>query len=479
MKRAIAACALLCLMFTGCALSPANPGAPDSASSLPMPEANERVGRIMAPLYFLSSDYKRLEVEMREIDLFPGQSRAEIAIREMLKGPQTTGLKPVFWEGTELRRVEIARRVANVYFNETVEQMYDQDRIILRAAIANMLAELERVDYVNIYSENREPGYKGRPSGPISRLPGDLELYLTQMKQELDPEPLEDTNTLERRNITLYFLDPTGRYLLPEVREIQYTGDQMVSLIVDELVKGPRDGLGLRGVIPAGFALLRPPKVDVMADGRSTVVLSFSNAEGADLRMAYAALTATITGFLPKVQYMTFMVDEQAIEAIEDVGVFENGLVPREAFEQYIGAEITLYFPNEARTALVPLRRAITQPQLDDARMRLVELEAGPGEEAGIVAAFPSGTDSNDILDVRVQGDVVWINLSAHLFEQCQRMSTSEESMFIFSMVNTVCEIEGVTRVQFLRDGEPQAHLTTNLDLRNPLLKNPGLCINP
>lgn len=474
---------VLCLAMAGCSLQAAPSEAPEGTSSLPMPGENEVVRRIMVPLHFPSSDNKRLVVEMREVDLMPGQSRAEIAIREMLKGPKTAGLNPVFWSNTELRRIEIARRVANVYFDETVEQMDDEQRAIVRAAIANSLAEIERVDYVNVYSENREPGgYRLRPIGPTSRLPGDLELYLTQVSKETDT-PQEDfgnpgMDVRERRSITLYFADPTGRYLLPEVREIQYTSDQLVALIVEELAKGPREGQGLQGVIPTEMTLIDAPRVVVMADGRSTVYLNFESVEGVDYSLPFASLAYSITGFLPRVQYVVFKLDNIELADIPGIGAFEDGLVPREAFADYIGAEITLYFPNAERTSLVGIRRAVSQAQRSVARTCIEELARGPRPSDGdVVEVFGSGMGTEDILDVRVQRDVAWINLSARLYEQCRGMSPGEERMFIYAIVNTICEIEGVTRVQFLQDGQSMSNLTSNLDLRNPMLKNPGLTV--
>lgn len=481
MKR-LAALLLCAALLAGCTA----PEAQNSASPTTVveafapPQSDQAAQQVSLPLYFISRDGKRLEMETRVVNVKAGESRAVVAIKELLKGPEKKELKRVLWPGTEFIKLESARGVANVYLNNTFEQMFSSDRILAKAALMQTLHDIDGTQYVNVYSNSREPGYDGKPTGVTEYFTQELELYASQVRQSMETQQKDaitgTTYSFERLDtfrVALYFADPTGRYLLPEVREITVSDQHYCKAIIDELIKGPSPASGLRQTMNS-FSLASQPSVN-RTESANYVEIALSG-QSAGSAMAIASIIYSISGFLPMSDYYIVSLNGTQVLELAATGRFENGRITRERFADMIGAEVPLYFPNSSGS-LTRVMRTLRQGEAFSPEYRLQELLRGPLPEEQNEDLRPvlPGINPDDVPRVVISDDTAWIDCSETFAAQCGELTREQEFLLVFAMVNTVSEFPDVRRVQFLIDGKASDSFAGNIFIGTPLLKNPGL----
>ena len=88
---------------------------------------------------------------------------------------------------------------------------------------------------------------------------------------------------------------------------------------------------------------------------------------------------------------------------------------------------------------------------------------------------MPPGVTADDIPSVDVYGDTAYVNLSARFKEACAGMTAQSEMLLVYSIVNTITAMDGISKVQFTVDGRQVDKLAGYLCLADPLLRNYGI----
>lgn len=110
-------------------------------------------------------------------------------------------------------------------------------------------------------------------------------------------------------------------------------------------------------------------------------------------------------------------------------------------------AEITLYYADKAATFLVPEVRSAEAKDASDSSFVLSELISGT-ENDELVNVIPAGTKVNSVTN---EDGTCTVDLSPEFISEA---GTATVQMTIYSVVNTLCAMEGTDKVQFLIDGE-------------------------
>jgi spore germination protein GerM len=142
----------------------------------------------------------------------------------------------------------------------------------------------------------------------------------------------------------------------------------------------------------------------------------------------------------------------------------ENG-DDRDAGTQQAGQKVTLYFSDDQAMYLVPEEREVVTggDTLEAATVK--ELIKGP-RKAGLNKTIPEGTK---LLSVSVQDGVAYVNFSKE-FKTKHWGGSAGETMTIYSVVNTLCKLPGIQKVQFLLEGDRQESiLDGNMDTSVPV----------
>ncbi|MBI2300683.1 MAG: GerMN domain-containing protein [Armatimonadetes bacterium] len=133
----------------------------------------------------------------------------------------------------------------------------------------------------------------------------------------------------------------------------------------------------------------------------------------------------------------------------------------------------TLYFADADRKHLESEARDVGSTGQDPASVAKAAVQAlldGP-QESGHRRTVPEGVTLND---VKVEGDLCTVDLSKSFVEKASGGSNFA-SLAVYGVVNTVCEVQGVKRVQLLFDGQPQGDFGGVLDLSQPLQADSSL----
>lgn len=494
--KRIGALVALCVMLSGC--SPVAFEVQPEATGLVLPEpevstpeapmGDSRLeGNLSVGLYYVSEDGQALRQVWRQISLPSDKTLEEVVAENLLSTPEDTGLSTVVPYGTTLLWLEQSNGVVTVDLSIDARNVENEQALLnMRAAFANTLCALDGVEYVNLLIGGQEEGILGMPMGTMTQNDGNLATLWAQVQADEARfiQGLEEERTLERY-VTLYFPAQDNTYILPEVRKIVFTDENYEAALLDELLKGPSDNQGTKRLVPQDREILSAePEIVISEDGFKQICFRFVpelrdllNQAGVSEAQFFAALTYTMSGFVPELEGITAFIGEEAVLEIQQAGQiqsFEDGVMRREDFHSAAGRQVKLYFANEDG-GLKLITRAMGQQSAASPRVLLYELFSGvrAGEDALNVA--PDGLMDTDILGVRIENGQALVNLSSNFYRCCQSLDAQAEQNLVYAMVNTLTELDGVKSVQFYIEGEVVDVLAQRIYIKAPLMRNPGI----
>lgn len=126
--------------------------------------------------------------------------------------------------------------------------------------------------------------------------------------------------------------------------------------------------------------------------------------------------------------------------------------------------KVVLYFSDNQAMYLLPEERSLTPESKTLPEAVVQALIAGP-RLPGRTRTIPEGTR---LLSLEVADGTATVNFSRELKTEHWGGSAGE-LMTVYSVVNTLARLPGISRVQFLLEGERIESLTGHMDLTQPL----------
>ncbi len=285
--------------------------------------------------------------------------------------------------------------------------------------------------------------------------------FLTDKQQN---EPIYNAHSA---TVELYYSNSNGK-LEPSDSFLEYT--DLTDAIV-QIVDGVRlmpELSGTKEILPDEVKLLS------VAVDQTTAIIDFSNEyysfEIADEIIARAVLVWSITS-LEEIDTVMITVDENPLswENVVSDATFtrENLLIDGEVSTSVTAEKNVeiLYFSNAEGIGLAIERRLVElEANKSKERTILEHLILGP-EEDGLFATIPDSTRINDV--TTTSDGICYVNLSQDFVTKHSGGST-DELLTIYSIVNSLCELEHVDRVQFLIEGERLNEFKGHLDFSKP-----------
>lgn len=488
---------------TGCSGGTEAPPAPTPAPT-PVPYApagnNTSARTSPAVLYYLSADQSRLVPTLRpELTILPGETMLYALLGELLSDPMDPSLSPLFplESNVYILDLEQSQDVVTVNLSGGLFHTLSAYRLYAaRAAITNTLLQGRDVRYVNVLVDGQEiplstlpisPQSIPLPTGALARVGEDLAAGWIQREGEYNRiMQMDDPHSANiTRNATLYFASLDGDMLLPEVREINMECGDLITPVVDELIRGPSDRDTMAATLDVSLKLLSY-SIDHSFDGRirllelnfSTHFEQFIHESSMPEEVIYASLLRTLCTFLPQLQGLRIAVNGRIIQRVGELSLSE-GIMQRSMFPMEVGRPVELYFPrSDGRLRLVT--RQLPQQQAGQVRTWLDELFSGPREEEtrdqGIIYC-PNGFSGADIKGLAFNGDVAVVNISAEGAAKLSNMDALTERAMVFSIVNTIAGAPGVNWVRILVEETPVDSLSGAISLLEPLLMHTGISI--
>lgn len=229
--------------------------------------------------------------------------------------------------------------------------------------------------------------------------------------------------------------------ILPEA---ETNGSEAVEKLSKALFSGPKSE-NLANPFPVGTELIHWK----LRDGQLDLVLSaeYGSLTGVDLTLADYCLTLTLCQ-LDGVDQVCLTVDGAS-------GQEKHPLSPEDVI--FTGAEeeprqidVALYFPRALGKGLGFETRELTLTEDDDLYMMIAgALMNGPTDPD--LQTFLPGTDT--LIGVWMDDNVCYVNFSAEFLNQAPEGET-EQNLMLYSVVDTLGNLDSVTAVQLLVEGE-------------------------
>lgn len=450
------------------------------------------------PLYLPSRDGQRLLARYVPVSMNHGRQDAESVARALLAfpGDESAG---TLGNGTALglygsSPVEVSGGVCTVNLASSALQLSSESFYNACLALSSTLCSLEDIHYVNVLITDRAVSMDitgNLPLGSLTAHPGE-ELPLLWEQLEARRTPLgEDPATMPLTSVaTLYFPLADGSGVIAETRSLSFAGqtaDQQAAGLCAALSSGAQYLSGVSAMPDLGRLMSSPPRAAKLDDGGRLVNLYFYadlektlRQAGVDMPCFVAAVTSTLTSFIPAVSSVRFYMGETPITSAysrhHGSSVFPSGLVQRQQFAPYLMEQTTLYFTDGDH--LKAVQRAVPYRESLNPRHLLALLMAGPTQDeldGGLFPVLPIGLTEEDILGVALMDGTLILNLSGRCAELLRAQADISEQLACYSMVNTLCRALGIKRVRFFFDGEMAETLAGMLYWGGEFLLNPGL----
>lgn len=501
---------LLAVGLSGCTTLNFVPGSDAPSVTMPAPTDTVPPGLLgdsraeysyRATLYYISSDQQQLAPIVRSIRLVGDDMLAEAVVNRLLEPSGSVEAHRVAPEDTTLLSLEISQRIATVNLSiDALNVRREEETLWMKAAIAHTLLELDGIDSVNVLIGGKEESVLGLPSGTLGMDGGNIStlgansgnLMTLWAHQEAEQKRFSNQDAAESafidRTVSLYFAANDGAHLIPETRAVRFNDDDYMSALIHELLIGPKTTASARGILPrvdtAEALMAQPPDIYLTEDGQRIIRFYFIGEFYEKLRREditpwqfFGPLTLTMCRFVPEIDGVMAYVGEGRVIQVpgQEEITFDQGYMTPAHFASSIGSTATLYFSTEDGS-LLPIQRVMDLKSARSPRSLLDALIAGPYEyEKGAGWVVPEGITAADILGLRIEGDVIHLNLSSNFYRCCQNLTPVQERNLVYAIVNTLTEIEGVRRVRFFIDGDFVDTLVSAIYLRGALIRNPGI----
>lgn len=275
----------------------------------------------------------------------------------------------------------------------------------------------------------------------------------------------------DKVKFNLYFLEEQNNKIVSEIREIEIPNNALPAKIaVQELLKGPNKE-GLKSAIPKNTELL-----DIKVQNE-LVKVNFSKEffelnDISSKNLAIISVVNTLTD-LPDIDKVSIMLEGKDLLSSDGK---PYGPLTRKSLnkidkkkpkkQQTSNIDVIVYFSDEEAMYLVPETRKIEVKESDKIyleKMIVEELLKGPKIETH----FDTIPKDTKLLSIKVDDKTAYVDFSKEFKENHPGGSTGE-IMTVYSVVNSLTELDSIDKVVFLVEGQKEKTLAGHLIFDEP-----------
>lgn len=267
----------------------------------------------------------------------------------------------------------------------------------------------------------------------------------------------EKGSEMDYEYINIYFTNATTNVLESEKRNIPIsnTYNEKISNVFREYLNGPKNTnlspistkIDIRDVVTISYPYGSPTAVAI----KLTEKYNDLPASRRMLLISSLAYTFTDLDFINNVYIITYddnvltNINGEKLEGLNATNLLNNpSFVP----EKVNRNNVILYFSNGYR--LAEEDRSIQVKQSQTTEYQIVEqLITGP-YDSDLKACIPADTK---IRDIKTEEGICYVNLSADFITKASQ-DERERLLAIYSIVNSLTELDSINKVQFLIEGE-------------------------
>lgn len=271
--------------------------------------------------------------------------------------------------------------------------------------------------------------------------------------------------------MVVYYLNKDATSIVPVACEVTGDGPEIkVEELLAKLEEVP-ESVDLRRTIPENVKILS------YSMDRKQLYLDFS-AEYLNMDKATEVLVrAAIVKTMVQVEEVSFIGIRVAGEPIKDTKGSNIGLMNENTFLDSMGSEehatkivnLKLYFANKNGDKLTN-QPCVVEYNANVAVEKVVveQLIAGPMEEG----AYPTIPKDTKVMSVTTKDGVCYVNFDTGFTAQGYDVLGT---VTIYSIVNSLTELPGITSVQILVNGETSINYKDNISLETAFQRNPEI----
>lgn len=268
----------------------------------------------------------------------------------------------------------------------------------------------------------------------------------------------------------LYFANAEKNKLVEEVRTLQIARESEAPKQVMEALLGGPTGTAV-AVIPAGTELLG---LDIV-NGVASVNLSkayYQNETAAELLARYSIVnTLCELDDIDKVKLFVEGIEmmNSSNNPVGALGREDIVLSPQQSDAVGQSQYVKLYFSDNQAEKLVAETRSVTVSENNLKKTIVQELIKGPtGSNA--IKTVPAEAK---VLSVETQEGICFVNLSSEFVSKAPGGSAAEQ-LTVFSIVNSLTELDDVEQVQFLVEGK-KLDVYKHMAFDQPFMRNESI----
>lgn len=269
----------------------------------------------------------------------------------------------------------------------------------------------------------------------------------------------------ETANINLYFANEDNSDIIIEKRQVQLPKGEMIEKIaLMELLKGPKEK-ELRSNIPKNTKLLNI-KVE---NGLVQVDFSeeFAHFPGTMAEsLALVSIVNTLTD-LKDIKKVSITVDGKELIAPSGNPYGPLTRYDMDNIDELGMRDIIVYFSDSNAEYLVPEHRIVSNTEEESIISELIKGPENPENHPTI----PNGAR---LLSIKVEDNTCIVNFSKE-FKENHGGGTTGEIMTIYSVVNSLTELEDIKKVEFLIEGKKEKTLAGHLIFDEPFKRDKQL----
>lgn len=258
-------------------------------------------------------------------------------------------------------------------------------------------------------------------------------------------------NATESMSVDMYFLNADATGIVAQPKKIRYSdGNELIQHTLIKLRKGPGN-MKLGEIMPRDTQILN---IELRDDKYLTVNFStdfLSDDDSRNVLNAYAVVkTLCSTG---RVSSVRVLVDGKAIRdregnKLEYISASDINLETEEYQSEL--REVTLYFADDTKKQLVREARTIKITDQQPIEQYIInELIKGTREKA----AHSVLSDKTVLVSVNVEDNICYLNFKSSFLSD-NSGGEDHNNLVIYSIVNSLMELQTIGRVQFYMDGK-------------------------
>lgn len=271
-----------------------------------------------------------------------------------------------------------------------------------------------------------------------------------------------------RTNCELYFMNEAETSIESELREIKYSDPKRLpENVIMQLMKGPENSKHKR-LINRETKLLHLTN----DDGKINVDMSreFLSGNSAKNMQAIYSIVKSLCG-IEGVSQVRVTVQGEEIKSSSGAAV---GYLTADDINLSTDSntsetnQITLYFTDKSGSRLYKTSRTVKAADQQPIEYYIVSgLIRGPQDNK----FYPVINKKTELISTDTEGDICFVNLGSDFIEKNKK---SKSLLSVYSIVNSLTELQHINRVQFLIDGK-RIHKFGTIDIYNTFSRNDEL----